>query len=119
MLPRAGRRSQRVDRDLSRFSTRLRGDLRATGPTQNHCGGETQGTALTHVNFRLMTEDDLQVIARMRQRVEQCRRLAAALTDRQASEALLRMAEEGEADIRRLESTHADPPAPAPMPKAE
>ena len=67
-----------------------------------------------------MTEEDLQVIARMRQRVEQCRRLAAALTDRQASEALVRMAEEGEADIRQLESLHADPPAPsAPMPNAE
>ena len=91
-----------------------------TGLTKNHCGSETQGTALTQVNFGLMTEDDLQVIARMRGRVEQCRRLAAALTDRRACEALLQMAEEGEADIRRLESLHAEEAAPQPpMPKPE
>jgi len=54
----------------------------------------------------------------MRQRVEQCRRLAAALTDRQACDALLRMAEEGEADIRRLESSHAEQPPIPPMPDA-
>jgi len=65
-----------------------------------------------------MRSDDLQVIARMRQRVEQCRRLAAALTDRQACDALLRMAEEGEADIRRLESSHAEQPPIPPMPDA-
>ena len=65
-----------------------------------------------------MTEDDHQVIARMRHRVEQCRRLAAALTDKRACEVLLKMAEEGEADITRLEGAHPDSPNP-PMPKAE
>jgi hypothetical protein len=56
----------------------------------------------------------------MRHRVEQCRRLAAALTDKRASEVLLQMAEEGEADIRRLEASHADGETPIPpMPKPE
>ena len=48
-----------------------------------------------------------------------CRRLAAALTDRQACEALLQMANEGEADIRRLEALHAEDyssSSPAPEP---
>ena len=72
------------------------------------------------MNFDDVSDDDLQVIARMRHRVEQCRRLAAALTDKRASEVLLQMAEEGEADIRRLEASHADAEAPpVPMPKPE
>jgi len=67
-----------------------------------------------------VSNDDLQVIARMRHRVEQCRRLAAALTDKRASEVLLQMAEKGEADIRRLEASHADGETPIPpMPKPE
>ena len=65
-----------------------------------------------------MSDDNLQVIAHMRTRVEQCRRLAAALTDRRASEALLQMAEEGEADIRRLEALQAETIVP-PQPNAE
>jgi len=60
-------------------------------------------------------EDGSQVIANMRARVEQCRRLAAALTDKRAAEVLLKMAEEGEADIARLEGTTA---MPNPMPPA-
>jgi hypothetical protein len=65
-----------------------------------------------------MSDQDLQVIAHMRSRVEQCRRLAAALTDKRACEALLQMAEEGEADIRRLEARHAETIVP-PQPNAE
>ena len=42
-------------------------------------------------------------VANMRARAEQCRRLAAALTDLRAIDVLTRMAEEIDADIRRLE----------------
>jgi hypothetical protein len=61
-----------------------------------------------------MTEQELQVIAGIRGRVAQCRRLAAALTDKRAAEVLLQMAEEGEADIRRLESQEPMQPMPPP-----
>jgi hypothetical protein len=72
------------------------------------------------VNLSGVSDQDLEVVARMRHRVEQCRRLAAALTDKRASEILLQMAEEGEADIRRLETSHGDAEAPpAPMPKPQ
>ena len=40
----------------------------------------------------------------MRARIEQCRRLAKLINDPRTTEALLRMADEGEADIGRLES---------------
>jgi hypothetical protein len=66
-----------------------------------------------------MADEDAQVIARMRARAEQCRRLAGALTDRQASGTLLKMAEEVEADIARLEAGgcgQVDIPSPQPMP---
>ena len=43
------------------------------------------------------------IIANVRGRADQCRRLAEALTDRRAASVLLRMAEEIEADVRRLE----------------
>lgn len=62
-----------------------------------------------------MDEDDSQVIANMRARAEQCRRLAAALTDRSAADVLLKMAEEVESDIARLEG-RADMPNPMPTP---
>ena len=45
---------------------------------------------------------DLDPIERMWQRVQQCRRLAASLTNERASSILLQMADEGEADIKRL-----------------
>lgn len=51
----------------------------------------------------MATEDDA-IIANMRGRAEQCRRLAKALTDRRAADVLLRMAEEIDADVRRLEA---------------
>ena len=55
------------------------------------------------------------VIRGMRNRVEQCRRLAAMITHPEARETLLRMASEGEADIARLEAEKAEsPPPPVP-----
>jgi len=66
------------------------------------------------VNFGSVAEEDLKVIANMRARAEQCRRLAQALTDRRASEVLLKMAEEVEADIVRLEQATGDVPNPMP-----
>ena len=49
----------------------------------------------------------------MRARAEQCRRLADALTDRTAAAMLLKMAEEVEADIARLEREIPNPMPPA------
>lgn len=43
-----------------------------------------------------------ELIAKMRGRVEMCRRLAKATTDRAVAKTLSDMADEGEADIRRL-----------------
>ena len=40
----------------------------------------------------------------MRGQVERCRRLAGSANDPKTSEALLEMAEEGEADIKRIEA---------------
>lgn len=50
-----------------------------------------------------MAKEIEPLIANMRGRAEQCRRLAGALTDRRAADVLIKMAEEVEADIRRLE----------------
>jgi len=47
-----------------------------------------------------MENDEL--IAKMRGRVEQCRRLARSTTDEQTCKVLNEMADEGEADIKRL-----------------
>ena len=47
--------------------------------------------------------DDQQVIANMRARVAQCRRLAKFINDPRTTDALLSMAEAIEADIRSLE----------------
>ncbi|HUP68143.1 MAG TPA: hypothetical protein VM145_08030 [Sphingomicrobium sp.] len=52
------------------------------------------------------------MIEKMRGRVEQCRRLAKFINDPRTNEALLKMAEEGEADIRRLEAEEASPGQP-------
>jgi hypothetical protein len=48
-----------------------------------------------------MDNDDL--INGIRDRMERCRRLAAQMTDDHARTELLKLAEEGEAEIRRLE----------------
>lgn len=59
----------------------------------------------------------------MRARIAQCRRLAASTTDAQAREVLTQMAEEGEADLKRLEAERAAASEAAepdmPHPKAE
>jgi hypothetical protein len=52
-------------------------------------------------SWAMMERDEL--IAKMRNRVEQCRRLANAISSPVARKTLLDMAEEGEADIRKLE----------------
>ena len=44
----------------------------------------------------------------MRARIAQCRRLAASTTDAQAREVLTKMADEGEADLKRLEADRAE-----------
>lgn len=43
------------------------------------------------------------VIANIRARVAQCRRLAEMITDEQAAAILRQMADDGESDLRRLE----------------
>ena len=50
-----------------------------------------------------MAQEDPLVIENMRGRAAQCRRLANAILDRRAADVLLKMAEEIEADIKRLE----------------
>jgi hypothetical protein len=47
------------------------------------------------------------VISHMRARVEQCRRLAEMITDERAAAILRQMAEDGEADLKRLEAEQA------------
>jgi len=63
--------------------------------------------------LRFVAEQDPLVLANMRARAEQCRRLADALTDRTAAAMLLKMAEEVEADIARLEGEIPNPLPPA------
>ncbi len=47
--------------------------------------------------------ETVELIKKMRGRVEQVRRLARYVNDPRTTETLLLMAEEGEADIRKLE----------------
>ena len=47
--------------------------------------------------------DTAELIGKIRARVEQARRLAKYINDPRTTKALLQMAEEGEADIRKLE----------------
>jgi len=51
------------------------------------------------------------VVENMRARAEQCRRLANAILDRSAAAILLKMADEVEADIKRLEDGQDIDPA--------
>ena len=53
----------------------------------------------------------------MRARVAQCRRLADTITDAKAAAILRQMAEEGEADIARLEAEQAAAENPMPNPQ--
>lgn len=55
------------------------------------------------------------MVENMQARAAQCRRLAGALTDRTAAESLLKMAEEVEADIAKLQQS-AGVPNPMPNP---
>lgn len=43
-----------------------------------------------------------ELVAKMRRRVDQCRRLARDTTDKRTADILNQMADEGEADITRL-----------------
>ena len=52
-----------------------------------------------------MDEDAL--ISKMRGRIEQCRRLATSTTDQRAARILRQMAEEGERDVRQLQTERA------------
>lgn len=67
-----------------------------------------------------MSDDPLEG---MRARIAQCRRLAASTTDAQAREVLTQMADEGEADLKRLEAQRGASEAAVehdmPHPKAE
>ena len=51
---------------------------------------------------------DAQIVAKMRARIEQCRRVADTITDPRAARILLQMAEEGEADLAKMQSGEAD-----------
>lgn len=62
-----------------------------------------------------MAQNDEQMVSRMRARAEQCRRLARAMTDKHAAAALLKMAEEVEADIGRLDGDRIERQVPNPM----
>ena len=52
-----------------------------------------------------MSDDPLD---HMRERIALCRRLAASTTDRNVAAELRRIAEEGEADLARLEAERRD-----------
>ena len=54
--------------------------------------------------FTMMPVMDEDIIANIRSRVQRCRYLAGMINDQQAAEVLRQMAEEGEADIKRLEA---------------
>ena len=65
-----------------------------------------------------MSDDRSELIANMRARAAQCRRLEGALTERRAAKVLIAMAEEVEADIARLEGERPSIP-PEPPPEAQ
>jgi hypothetical protein len=62
---------------------------------------------------------DDAIIAKMRARVAQCRRLADTITDAKAAAILRQMADEGQADIARAEAQRAQAENPMPPPAAE
>ena len=51
-----------------------------------------------------MDDDDL--VAKMRARVAQCRRLADYVNDEVTRRVLMQMADEGESDLRKFETDH-------------
>lgn len=50
----------------------------------------------------MLTMERNELVAKMRQRVDQCRRLARDTTDERTAKILNQIADEGEADIARL-----------------
>jgi hypothetical protein len=56
---------------------------------------------------RLADAMSAELITNMRARIEQCRRLAKYINDPRTTEALLRMAEHGEVDLKKLEAEEA------------
>jgi hypothetical protein len=55
---------------------------------------------------------DDHTLSNMRARVARCRRLADTITDAQAATILRQMADEGEADIARIEAERPDTDSP-------
>jgi len=51
-----------------------------------------------------------ELIAKMRGRIDQCRRLARSTTDEHAARVLQQMAEEGEADLAKLIAAEGEAP---------
>jgi len=62
---------------------------------------------------------DEATLANIRARVTQCRRLAESITDARAAAILRQMAEEGEADIARINAERAKVANPMPPPAVE
>jgi len=50
--------------------------------------------------------DHFALIAKMRGRIEMCRRLAKSTTDARTADVLRQMADEGEQDMRKLQAEH-------------
>jgi hypothetical protein len=59
-----------------------------------------------------MPGEDSHQIQDMRARAEQCRRLAGALTDRRSADALVKMAEEIEGELARIDTCEVPNPMP-------
>ena len=80
-------------------------------------GGNAQELSPPAADWTAMQQQEL--IAKMRGRVAQCRRLADATTDDRTAAILRAMADEAEADIMRLLAENEGPdarPAPGPEP---
>jgi len=56
----------------------------------------------------MVTMERNELVAKMRQRVDQCRRLARDTTDERTAKILNQIADEGEADITRLLTENAE-----------
>src|SRR3954470_412136 len=72
----------------------------------SHAGAMSCDTDIANVVCRTLTDrpvTDDQVLENMRARVAQCRRLAKLIHNPEAVRMLLEMAEDGEADIKKLE----------------
>jgi len=68
---------------------------------------------------RLAAVMSAELITNMRARIDQCRRLAKYINDPRTTEALLKMAEEGEADLRKLEAESSATQAESKIPPTE